>query len=89
MRRSPRSPTTTDSTGRRWLYWKNDGNAIGVDTWIYVSELSADGLALVGPVHRMIKQDLPWEGDLVEAPYMVERNGKFDSVPEGRSEAAG
>ncbi|MEU4288426.1 glycoside hydrolase family 43 protein [Kribbella sp. NPDC026596] len=66
-----------DSTGRRWLYWKNDGNAIGVDTWIYVSELSADGLTLTGPVHRLIKQDLEWEGNLVEAPYMVERNGKF------------
>ena len=66
-----------DSTGRRWLYWKNDGNAIGVDTWIYVSELSADGLTLVGTIHRLIKQTLPWEGNLVEAPYMVERNGKF------------
>ncbi|HZX06339.1 glycoside hydrolase family 43 protein, partial [Kribbella sp.] len=66
-----------DFSGRRWLYWKNDGNAIGVDTWIYVSELSDDGLTLVGPVHRMIKQDLPWEGALVEAPYMVERDGKF------------
>ena len=66
-----------DSSGRRWLYWKNDGNAIGVDTWIYVSELAADGLTLVGPTHRLIKQTLPWEGNLVEAPYMVERNGKF------------
>ena len=66
-----------DSTGKRWLYWKNDGNAIGVDTWIYASELSADGLTLVGPTHRLIKQTLPWEGNLVEAPYMVERNGKF------------
>jgi beta-xylosidase len=66
-----------DSSGKRWLYWKNDGNAIDVDTWIYVSELSPDGLTLVGPTHRLIKQDLPWEGNLVEAPYMVERNGKF------------
>jgi beta-xylosidase len=66
-----------DSTGRRWLYWKNDGNAIGVDTWIYASELSADGLTLTGPVHRLIKQDLEWEGNLVEAPYMVEREGTF------------
>ncbi len=66
-----------DSSGKRWLYWKNDGNAIGVDTWIYVSELSPDGLSLVGPTRRLIKQDLPWEGNLVEAPYMVDRNGKF------------
>jgi beta-xylosidase len=66
-----------DSAGKRWLYWKNDGNAIGVDTWIYVSELSPDGLTLVGPARRLIKQALPWEGDLVEAPYLVERNGEF------------
>ncbi|GAA0935873.1 glycoside hydrolase family 43 protein [Kribbella koreensis] len=66
-----------DSSGRRWLYWKNDGNAIGVDTWIYVSKLSPDGLTLVGGTTRLIKQTLPWEGNLVEAPYVVERNGKF------------
>lgn len=66
-----------DSTGKRWLYWKNDGNAVGKDTWIYVSRLSSDGLELVGDPVRLFKQDLPWEGNLVEAPYMVERNGKF------------
>ena len=66
-----------DSTGQRWLYWKNDGNAIGVDTWIYVSKLSPDGLTLTGETTRLIKQTLPWEGNLVEAPYVVERNGKF------------
>jgi beta-xylosidase len=66
-----------DSTGQRWLYWKNDGNAIGVDTWIYASRLSADGLTLTGETTRLIKQTLPWEGHLVEAPYMIERDGKF------------
>ena len=76
MVRSTRRRSRT-RPGQRWLYWKNDGNAIGVDTWIYVSELSPDGLTPGGPTHRLIKQDLPWEGNLVEAPYMVERNGKF------------
>lgn len=66
-----------DASGQRWLYWKNDGNAVGVDTWIYVSKLSDDGLQLVGETTKLIKQDLPWEGNLVEAPYMVERDGKF------------
>ncbi|TDD59026.1 glycoside hydrolase family 43 [Kribbella antibiotica] len=60
-----------------WLYWKNDGNAIGADTWIYAQRLSDDGLALTGPSYRLIKQDLPWEGALVEAPYVLERNGLF------------
>lgn len=66
-----------DSSGQRWLYWKNDGNAINLDTWIYVSKLSPDGLSLVGETTRLIKQTLPWEGNLVEAPYVVEREGKF------------
>ncbi len=66
-----------DSSGRRWLYWKNDGNAVSVDTWIYVSQLAPDGLTLTGEPTRLIKQTLPWEGNLVEAPYVVERNGKF------------
>ena len=62
---------------RNYLYWKNDGNATGVDTWIYAQQLSPDGLTLVGPSHRLIKQTLPWEGALVEAPYVLERNGLF------------
>ncbi|MFC0628072.1 glycoside hydrolase family 43 protein [Kribbella deserti] len=66
-----------DSAGDRYLYWKNDGNAIGQDTWIYASRLSPDGLSLVGDPVRLFKQDLPWEGHLVEAPYMIEREARF------------
>jgi len=66
-----------DPAGNRYLYWKNDGNAIGQDTWIYASRLSADGLRLTGEPVRLFKQDLPWEGNLVEAPYLLERNGKY------------
>lgn len=63
--------------GKLFLYWKNDGNAIGVDTWISVQELAADGATLVGEPTRLIKQDLPWEGNLVEGPYVVERDGTY------------
>jgi len=63
--------------GSRYLYWKNDGNAIGQDTWIYAQRLSADGLSLTGSPKRLFKQDLPWEGHLVEAPFMWERNAKL------------
>jgi beta-xylosidase len=61
----------TDADGTRYLYWKNDGNAIGIDTWIYVQRLTPDGLRLTGDRKRLIKQDLPWEGNLVEAPFML------------------
>lgn len=60
----------TDPDGRHWLLWKNDGNAVGQDTWISMQRLSDDGLTLTGDPTRLIRQDLDWEGDLVEAPFV-------------------
>lgn len=65
------------SDGTPYLYWKNDGNAVGMDTWISVQRLSPDGLSLAGQPTRLIRQDLPWEGHLVEAPYVWEQDGVF------------
>jgi beta-xylosidase len=65
------------SDGKRYLYWKNDGNAIGADTYISVQQLDSTGTALIGKPKRLFKQDLPWEGPLVEAPFVWEENGKF------------
>ena len=67
----------TTAAGKRYLYWKNDGNAVGVDTYLSVSELDASGRRLVGKPRRLFKQDLPWEGDLVEAPFVWENDGRF------------
>lgn len=67
----------TDSAGRDWLTWKNDGNAVGADTWISIQRLAPDGLSLIGEPVRLIKQDQPWEGNLVEGPYLWERDGAF------------
>ncbi|SDU83389.1 glycoside hydrolase family 43 protein [Jiangella alkaliphila] len=67
----------TDADGTRYLLWKNDGNAVGVDTWIYAQPLSEDGLSLVGSPVQLMKQDQPWEGDLVEAPFLWLRDGTY------------
>ncbi|GAA1394233.1 glycoside hydrolase family 43 protein [Luteococcus peritonei] len=66
-----------DASGKAWLYWKNDGNAVQADTWIKVQQLSADGKALAGAAKKLFQQDLPWEGHLVEAPAVVEIDGLF------------
>ncbi|MGD8213991.1 glycoside hydrolase family 43 protein [Aestuariimicrobium sp. Y1814] len=66
-----------DSSGKAWLYWKNDGNAIGVDTFIKVAALSADGMSVTGETTNLFQQDLPWEGNLVEGPALVEIDGLF------------
>lgn len=63
--------------GKRYLFWKNDGNAVGQDTWISVQGLDASGMKLVGKPRQLIKQDLPWEAHLIEAPFVWEHDGKF------------
>lgn len=61
-----------DSDGTAYLFWKNDGNAIGVDTQIWVQQLAPDGVSLVGiPVDTGLQQRYPWQGDIVEAPSVV------------------
>ena len=66
-----------DEDGSLYLLYKNDGNCCGLDTYIYSQKLSADGLKLVGPAKRLVKQDAPWEGPLVEAPTMWNEEGRY------------
>lgn len=65
------------SDGTAYLYWKNDGNHIGVDTFIRVARLSEDGLSIEGESTDVLQQDLPWEDMLVEGPSVWEHDGRF------------
>jgi len=69
--------TFTTSKGDRYLLWKNDGNSMNQDTWIWIQKLSKDGLSLEGASIKLIKQDQPWEWVLVEAPSVCWHDGKF------------
>ena len=69
--------TFTDDDGTSYLLWKNDGNCCELDTWLYIAPLSEDGLTLAGEPTRLVKQDQPWEGNLVEAPTLVKRDGSY------------
>ena len=64
-----------DSDGSLWLLWKNDGNAIGADTWLWTQRLSDDGLRLVGEPNQLLKQTKAWEGPLVEGPFFWRHDG--------------
>ena len=67
-----------DADGARWLFWKNDGNARGLDTTIWVQRLTADGTGREGaPVDTGLKQTRPWQGALVEAPTVVLHEGTY------------
>lgn len=67
-----------DRDGRRYLYWKKDGNDLRPmeRTDVYVQALSPDGMSLAGDRHVVLTNDRPWEGNLVEGPW-VERRGSY------------
>lgn len=67
-----------DRTGKRYLYWKEDGNDLRPmeKTPIYAQQLSDDGLSLIGERHRVLENDLEWEDHLVEGPWVV-RRGRY------------
>jgi beta-xylosidase len=69
--------TFDDADGMRYLLWKTDGNCCGQDTWIEIAPLSADGRALAGEPVRLLKQTLDWEGALIEAPVLVQRDARY------------
>ncbi len=69
--------TFTDADGARYLLWKTDGNCCSLDTWIEIARLSDDGLSLADEPTRLLRQDLAWEGELVEAPTLVLHDGTY------------
>lgn len=69
--------TFVDTDGTRYLVWKNDGNCCGLDTWLQLAPLSADGMRLAGPATKLLKQTEAWEGHLVEAPTLVKHGDAY------------
>jgi len=66
--------TFLDPKGHLWLLWKSDDNADprpNTGTTIWVQQLSADGLRLLGRPVALLSADLRWENHIVEAPDMV------------------
>ncbi len=66
-----------DDDGALYLLWKNDGNAIGAPTQIYVQRLSPDGLHLVGRRTTIEKNDVSWEANVVEGPMLWKHEGRY------------
>lgn len=62
-------------TGRGHLLWKEDRNDLRPQepTGIFMAPLSPDGLNVVGEAVKLIENDAPWEGVLVEAPSLIRR----------------
>jgi len=66
----------TDRDGSRWLIWKEDGNSRKQPTPLWIQRLSDDGTKLVGQPAEIMRNDKPWEGALIEGPF-VQRHGDY------------
>lgn len=69
-----------DDDGSRWLTYKIDGNAHGRATPIFIRQLSGDGLSFAPasqPVQILVNDGGTWEGGVVEAQWLVKRDGVY------------
>jgi GH43 family beta-xylosidase len=69
-----------DDDGSRWLIDKVDGNSQGQPTPLRLRRLTDDGLAFAPgstPVTLLTNNAGSWEGGVVEAPWVVKRNGMY------------
>jgi len=66
-----------DTDGVRYLIWKEDGNSRNQPTPIWLQRLNADGTKLIDQPHELIRNDAPWEGGVVEGPFILRRNDWF------------
>jgi beta-xylosidase len=76
-----------DSDGQLYLYFKNDGNAVGKATEIFAQRLAPDGLSLVGERVSIERNDADWEGWVIEAPTMVRTDSGYALLYSGNDYA--
>lgn len=61
----------TDSTGARYLLYKDDGNAIGQPTSLWLQGVAADGLTFQGGRVELLRSGRPEEQGVIEAPVLT------------------
>jgi beta-xylosidase len=65
----------TDAFGRPWLLWKSEGIAGSEPTRLWSRPMTLDARTFAGPAHHLARQDLGWEGDIIENPSMIRARG--------------
>ena len=67
----------TDTNGQRYLLYKNDGNAVGQPTNIWLQPVGADGVTFTGGRTALLRDDRPEEAGVIEAPVLVKRAAHY------------
>ncbi|MBB5874558.1 hypothetical protein F4553_007992 [Allocatelliglobosispora scoriae] len=67
----------TDSTGLRYLLYKDDGNAVGQPTSLWLQQVAANGTTLQGSRVELLRSGLPEEAGIIEAPVLTKTGGRY------------
>lgn len=66
-----------DEKGKLHLIWKEDANSVGKPTSIWAMEMNEERTALTGEKKELFRNDVPWEGNLVEGVSMMRHGAYF------------
>ena len=67
-----------DENGKLFIVWKEDGNSVGKPTPLWAQELDIKNWKLLGEKQEILRNDPnSWEGNLVEGPYIMRKDGYF------------
>ena len=66
-----------DTTGARYLLYKDDGNAIGQPTSLWLQGVAADGVTLQGGRVELLRSGRPEEAGIIEAPVLTRAGGRY------------
>ncbi|MCC2545573.1 family 43 glycosylhydrolase [Hymenobacter sp. BT175] len=66
-----------DEKGKLYMVWKEDGNAKDKPTPIWAQRMNEERTALLGKRVELFRNDVPWEGCLVEGSAIVRHNDYF------------
>ncbi|HEX2070875.1 MAG TPA: glycoside hydrolase family 43 protein, partial [Thermoleophilaceae bacterium] len=87
LRCTPRGtidPTPVVDGDKLYLVYKEDGNAFRRPTPILLQELRADGRQLLGAPRELLRnQPRSWERNVIEAPFLVRRDGGWTMLYSG------
>ncbi|UCM86947.1 family 43 glycosylhydrolase [Streptomyces marincola] len=66
-----------DSDGSRYLLYKNDGNAVGRPAILWLQRVAANGTTFIGSRAELLRNNLPSEDGVIEAPVLVKRPSHY------------
>ncbi|WP_163508773.1 family 43 glycosylhydrolase [Fodinicola acaciae] len=66
-----------DTDGKRYLLYKNDGNAIGQAPALWLQPVAADGVTFTGSRTALLRADRADEANVIEAPVLVHRPSQY------------